>query len=535
VLRIEGINLGPAEGARASGMPLPTTISSPEVQVMLNNRAAPIFSVQPDHVVVQIPYDMPQGLAQVVVRRGEQRSRPATVQVIALLPSVKTNGGTGFGEAGVQEGSKLKLAVSGLGPTNPAVPSGDVPSGETTPRQPVRVYVGGLAAEASATLSAERVGEFDITVDIPQGAAPGDLISVYAAQASPANRPTFGRLRSPEVRYTPLPGGAQGVRVIRPSDLRGSYTVVHGPRSEDGCYPSWIAEAARREITRVDGCLIAAQANAVSPILAPGEQNILLSMVGPAVGGAAAGIANKVAIFNPARAVPLIVETPSAYSNLLSLPDGTVVGVQGAQPVFSVDSRTGEIGPPPQLPGPGGGGAGGGVGAIAAIQNLDLGDGIKEIIFGAGVGGGQQLFVVADSPSAPTKAKVAIVSNQGVPQTTADLPDGWLPAIRPIQQAPGGGVAGPGGGIIMAPGGAAGAGALQLRRGVGVISTGPNQALILVKKGGASAVLFLALPTLEARVAEMPSGWYVAGCTPQLNFQNFETTRQFALFGARSP
>lgn len=535
VLRIEGINLGPAEGAQPSGMPLPTTLSSPEVQVMLNNRAAPIFSVQPDHVIVQIPFDMPQGLAQVIVRRGEQRSRPATVQINPLSPSVKTAAGTGFGEAGVRDGSKLKLAVSGLGPTDPVVPNGDLPTGEAKPRQAIRAYIGGLSAPVEAKLSTERVGEFDVTLDVPEGALPGDLISIYAGQAAPANRPVFERIRTPQVQYMALGNGAQAVRVVRPSDLRGNFAVAHGARGEDGCYPAWIADLGRRRVSRLSECLIAAQANAASPVIAPVEQNLLLSMVGPAVGEVATGVANKLAIFNPELAEPLVVETPRSFSNVAVLPDGTVLGVQGGQPVFSVNPQTGEVGPPPVIGGPGGGGlpGGGQGGAGGVLQTVDLGDGLKEILFSAGVGGGQQFAVVADSPATPTKAKFAIVSNQGTVQSTLELPNGWLPAIRPVQQAqpgqPGGG------GVIIPPGGAGGAAGIQARRGVAVVSTGPNQVLILAKRGDTTGVIFVTVPAMQATVVETPAGWFAAACTLQLNFQNFETTRQFALFGARSP
>lgn len=531
VLRIEGINLGPAEGAQPSGMPLPTTLSSPEVQVMLNNRAAPIFSVQPDHVVVQIPFDMPQGLAQVTVRRGEQRSRPATVQINPLSPSVKTLAGTGFGEAGVRDGSKLKLAVSGLGPTDPVVPNGDIPSGEAKPRQPIRAYIGGLSAPVEAKLSTERVGEFDVTLDIPEGASPGDLISIYAGQAAPANRPVFEKIRAPEVQYIALGNGAQTVRVVRPSDLRGHFAIAHGARGDDGCYPAWIADLGKRRVSRLGECLIAAQANAVSPVVAPPEQNLLVSMVGPAVGDVATGVANKLAIFNPVLTEPLIIETPRAFSNVAVLPDGTVLGAQGGQPVFAVNPQTGEVGPPPAIGGPGGGGVPGGGQGGGVLQAIDLGDGLKEILFSAGIGGGLQFAVVADSPSAPTKAKFAIVNNQGAVQSTLDLPEGWLPAIRPVQQAQPGQPVGPGGG----PGGVPGAAGIQARRGVAIVSTGPNQVLVLAKKGDATAVIFVTVPALQATLAETPSGWFAATCTLQLNFQNFETTRQYALFGARSP
>ncbi len=540
ILRIEGFNLGPAEGAKAQAMPLPTRIGSPEIEVMINNRAAPIFSVDPDKILVQVPFESPAGLVQVTVRRGEQRSRPAQFRVMQTLAAVATRNGLGFGEAGVREGSKLKLTVSGLGQTDPAATTGDVPGGEAKPRLPVRAFVGGLAATADVKLSGVNVGEFDVTLDIPEGAAPGDLITISLNGAVPANRPVFDRIRAPEALYTALPGGAGAqARILRGADLRGAFAIVHGNRGEDGCYPAWVVDTGRNRAASIAECLIAAQPNAASPVLAGNEQNVMAALVGPAAGDAAAGISNKVAIFNPVSAEPMIVTTPRAISTVAFLPDGSLAGIppgaQGIANAFTINPATGEIGPAPAILGGGAAGGGGAIpGGAAGLANLtvDLGDGIKEIVYAVGAGQGTQVVVVADSGSAPTKAKIATVNNQGAVQSSVDLPSGWLPLLRPLAAAAGGG---PGGG---APGGAGGGPAIvnpaAARRGVGVLNTAPLSVLLLVRNGDKHAVVSIAVPGLAMQVTEVPSGWFVSACAPQLAFSAFDTTRQFVLFGSHS-
>lgn len=525
LLLIEGINLGPAEGAKASSMPLPTKLADPEVEVLINNRAAPLFSVEPNKILAQVPLETPNGLIQVVVRRGEQRTRPAFVRVQALLPAVKTRSGAGYGEAaGTRDGSSVQFSATGLGLTDPAVASGE--PGPGTPRQAIRVFIGGLLADATVQLSGERVGEFDVKAVVPQGASAGDTVTITAGNTAPVNRPTLDRLRAPEVRYTALPAGAQGARVLRAGDLRPSFLVVHGNRGQDGCYPAWTVDTSQGAASAFDGCLIAAAQNAVTPVIIANEQVSLTALVGPPTGTAQEGLSNRVAVFQPGKPAPMIVDTSRAISNLVPLPDGNFGGVTGTQVVLSINSNTGEVGPPPQGGGVGGGGAVPGVGGAGVLLNLQPIDGLNQILFAAGAGGGNQIVIVADDLNEPTRVKAALVNNQGAAQSSVDFPAGWLPLLRAPPPVPPGGV-----------GGGAGPGAVNpaaARRGIGIVATQPNQLVFTVRTGDAHALLTVALPNLDARIIELPAGWFAASCAPTVNFQNFETTRQLVLFGAQS-
>src|SRR5882757_8788863 len=57
ILHITGLNLGPPAGVSASSLPLPTKLGNPEIQVLINGKAAPLFSVSSSRAVVQIPWD----------------------------------------------------------------------------------------------------------------------------------------------------------------------------------------------------------------------------------------------------------------------------------------------------------------------------------------------------------------------------------------------------------------------------------------------------------------------------------------------
>src|SRR6185436_13455850 len=102
ILHINGFNLGPPEGATATELPLPTTLGG--VQVMINGRPAPLFSATTSRIVAQVPWDAVIGMAQVVVLRGNARSRPGRFSVVAEDPSIKTADDSGYGVAGTVSG-----------------------------------------------------------------------------------------------------------------------------------------------------------------------------------------------------------------------------------------------------------------------------------------------------------------------------------------------------------------------------------------------------------------------------------------------
>ncbi|MCS7315494.1 MAG: hypothetical protein RMI94_09695, partial [Bryobacterales bacterium] len=177
ILRIEGFNLGPPEGIRASGTPLPVELGDPPIRVLVNGKAAPLFAAYPDRILAQVPWDTQPGMATVVVRRGEAASRPARVLVNRVAPALRTMNERGYGEvAGTIAANVLHARATGLGPTEPAVRDGDPGPAEppARPRELIRAFVAGLPANVRAVLSPERVGEFDLRIELPPGTRPGD-------------------------------------------------------------------------------------------------------------------------------------------------------------------------------------------------------------------------------------------------------------------------------------------------------------------------------------------------------------------------
>ena len=55
IVQINGLNLGPAVGLKASGTTLPTQLG--DVQVLINGKPVPLYSVDIGTIVAQVPVD----------------------------------------------------------------------------------------------------------------------------------------------------------------------------------------------------------------------------------------------------------------------------------------------------------------------------------------------------------------------------------------------------------------------------------------------------------------------------------------------
>ncbi len=205
IIWINGINLGPAAGWKATGAPLPTQALDPAIEVRIGNRPIPLYSITPSRIVAQVPVDTPQGLTQIVVRRGELQSAPARFTVIQPSPAISTANGNGFGAAGSVAGNTVTLRATGLGQTDPPTLPGELPSADTlaSPRVPLRALIGGMPAPVSARLSSEVVGDFEVSIEVPATAAPGEVIRLFAGNNT-GNAVTMNALPAPEVRFVPL-------------------------------------------------------------------------------------------------------------------------------------------------------------------------------------------------------------------------------------------------------------------------------------------------------------------------------------------
>lgn len=533
---ISGLNLGPAEGARTEAAPWPTSLGDPPVEVFIQPlggtalRRMPLSQASPSRIVAQVPLNMPNGAAQIVVRRGEERSRPALVNVVPVEPAFRSANGLGYGEsAGKLSGRTLTLSAVGLGPTDPEVETGGAAA--ALPRATLRASVGGLPAEVSASLSPDRVGEFDVQIELPEQARPGDVISL---EAIPEGRPRgvtgrgqYSSLQQPEVLYVPKPEGAPEFRGLVASDLRGTFAIASGARDESGCWPSYLFDLTARRASGIDACLIAANENAVSPVVASPESSVLAALAGPPAGDRETGISSKVVVFNAARSEPMTVELPEKAVTMNGVQGGGVVAVLPGTPPrrLSVDTSTGEVQEmEPAAP------------ALAALNpanlQVDLGDGLTHLLsLPAPMAPGAIVVLVGDDANAPRRAGIAVLNQQGELLGSRDFPAGWVPLVapsppaRPSQPAPG---AVPGGAL---PGAQLPANLPAATR-VTLMGDLPARTLYVLSRAPDNSKHALVALTLEdTRVIEFPAGWFAASCTANIPSFSLELTRRIALPG----
>jgi uncharacterized protein (TIGR03437 family) len=514
---INGINLGPVEGAQAAGSPWPTELGG--MRVTINNREAPLYSVSPSRIVAQVPWETPNGSADVVVRRGDAASRPGRINVLALNPAVRTKDDLGFGEAAARlTGNAVTLSVMGLGPTDPRPVTGTAGPGGAALAANVRVFVGGVPVNATASLSGERVGEYDVTFEPPASAQPGDVISVIANNAA-ANRAVWQRATAPGVKFLPLPANTPELRALVASDLNGNFAAANAARDADGCYASFSIDFTANRIARLPGCLTAANRNAPSPFTVTPEGFALAALVGPPQGEAPAAVSAKVMLLDPASAARM-VDLPAAASNLSGGAQGNFVAVVPGQPAttYQINAITGEVTAGGAPVGGGGGGGLPGGGVNPNNLRLDLGDGIDTVASLPLVTPTGIVVLVVDDENRPTKAKLAVLNAQLQPATVRDFPSGWLPLITPLPAGPGGG----GGGGI--PGGG---GAQNLLRSNVEYDAQTRVVFVAARKSDGSADGVIAFAQ-EVTALPFPAGWFHTSCQFQPRVFNLDLTRRIA-------
>ena len=530
IIWINGINLSPPGGGQASGSPLPTKLTEAEVEVLINGRSAPLYSVSPSRIVAQVPWEVRAGLAQVVVRRGGDQSRPARIFVNNMLPALRARQDKGYGEAvAAVTGSTMKLSATGLGDTDPDVASGTTGPADppAAPRAAVEVWVGGARSKTTAVVSTERVGEFDITVEIPADANPGDIITL-AAGGRPSNRLTYRNVSQAQVSWLPFPEDAPEMRGILSSDLRGDYVVTSSGRNEEGCWPAWVFDFRKKAVTKIDDCLVAANRNAAMPFSMSNEGSALGALIGPAQGEVQEGISSKVLVLNPSKGEPMRLDLGAAVSNVASAPGGNLNAVAPGTPprAFRIDVETGEVTEMPV----GGAAGGAGAGAGGGILNLaiDLGDGLKfPLTAPTAVATNEFALVVGNDEDKPTKARFAVMNQRGELLRSKEFPEGFVPLVAP--EAAGGDRPG------LVPGlGGQPVQAIRFRTPFNFDAQSRTYYVLSTKTDNSRHALS-AFPTAGDEAAAaigFPAGWFAASCTQNIRLFTFELSRRLALLAS---
>lgn len=533
VIWIQGLNLGPTPAVKSTDLPLPKQFG--DLEVLVNNRPAALYSASPERIVAQVPYDTPPGLAAIVVRRGEQRSRPARINIIATLPSVRTIGDQGFGPVlGTITGGAVTLTVTGLGPTDPALADGEA-SADAVPRAPVRAYVGGWPAAIVTKHTADQPGTFSIRVEVPAGALPSDAV-IVVQNGRRSNATVLGAIRKSETQFIRLPEGTPELRTLLSADLRASFIAATGARAANGCFTGLVLDLAKPSSSKLPDCLASNAANPATPFQQALDGTALASFLGPAKNQNE--VSDRILLLNAAQPEPITVTLPATSQVVVSGPDGNLAALLTGNQVVLIDANSGEVRPLEggvgQLAGAGAGGAGAGggpgFGAIAggaALPAVDLGDGLNKLLTGlVGIGGGTRLTVVGDNVDDPKKAKIAGLNAQNAVTLTRDFPDGWLPLAAPAPQ-----LIGPGGQVQALPAG-------FVRLSVTTTFDAPQRVYYVLARradNGRHGLVAVRTDRNEVRVIEFPDGWFVSACTPNIRFFGVELVRRIGLLASNAP
>jgi uncharacterized protein (TIGR03437 family) len=178
--------------ASVGSTPWPITLAG--VTATVNGVAAPISSISPGQVTLQIPYETGAGWAVLGLNNnGEVASYWFQVAGAAPAILIDSTGSLPTGGAG----QPYTLQITGAGDVTPALLNGAAPAMTTPPAQrpkprlPINVTVGGAAAGIQfATAMAGRAGVTQITFTIPSNVSPGDqpvVVTVGGVASAPVN------------------------------------------------------------------------------------------------------------------------------------------------------------------------------------------------------------------------------------------------------------------------------------------------------------------------------------------------------------
>ena len=495
ILKISGTNLGPDKAVTAKA-PLPTSLGTPAVQATLNGAAMPLFSVSADTVLAQVPYNAPLGTVSILVSVRGVTGPPAGVAIVASQPSIRTTDGSGTGIFAGATGSKtITLAVSGLGATRPALDAGALPpNGRVVPTAVIVAYIGGVRTTSTAAASTVRIGEFDVVLDVPASAQPGDLICLVAG-GRPSNAVVFQTLSAPAVQMTALPPGSPAIASLATPDVSGSYVIPLGAKDAAGCTPAlWFDMTAGKSGT-LSSCLADPSRVAVTPLVLPPDSEVAGGLVGPPAGTPPAGISSTVIIASANDDSLKTVTLSGDASALTGTIDAAFLATIPGTPAqtVTINGLTGAV----NTLNAGGGGAGGtgaaGAGGAGAPLSVNV-NGLTHIVSAAvPVAAGLFGLVVADDAAVPTQAAYALVQADGAVVASQSFPAGWLPLIpaKPTAASPA---------------------VLEAAR----VDAASKSVYLLARAADASQDAFLAFlldASAAPSVTAMPAGWFATSCS----------------------
>jgi uncharacterized protein (TIGR03437 family) len=185
-----GINLGPADGVRASaGANLPTSLAG--TTVTFDGVAAPLYYVSDRVVAAHAPVTLsPGSVTRVQVTNASGSSAAVPVLVVSAKPGIFTYEARGQGQAkAINEdgsvngdgsitgtdkpaspGSVIQVFATGLGPLDPVVPQGTLAPASplSTATLPVSAMIGGKTAKVVwAGAAPGQIGVYQVNLIVP--------------------------------------------------------------------------------------------------------------------------------------------------------------------------------------------------------------------------------------------------------------------------------------------------------------------------------------------------------------------------------
>ncbi len=234
-ITIFGTNLAPSTVV-ASGVPYPTKLNN--VQVIINNVAAPIYFVSSGQLAVIVPSANPYSLAQIqVINNGVSSNvvttvlgAPGSAPTNVTAPGVYTNPSGGVYAAAVdtnsgkivtpstpaEPGDTVEVFTTGLGTAYPPVADGAAP-----PTSPLSYTVNTITADVDgndatvtfAGLAPTLAGLYQVNVTIPSTTAAGDHYLDLSA-----SNPTNTDLEYYTQQVLISVGGGAATAAARPAD-----------------------------------------------------------------------------------------------------------------------------------------------------------------------------------------------------------------------------------------------------------------------------------------------------------------------------
>jgi len=173
-----GQQLSLSDYTAASVVPLPTQLGGATVTV--NGEAAPLYYTSFGQFAFQMPLDTALGTALIQVQRGGQSSNTISVNVAQRAPRIDVITDASYNLVDATHpataGSTIVMWAYGLGPTDPPVPAGTVPSGAAPlVTQPQININGALGLDLPADFAGvtDVSGLYQVNVTLPASAPKG--------------------------------------------------------------------------------------------------------------------------------------------------------------------------------------------------------------------------------------------------------------------------------------------------------------------------------------------------------------------------